>query len=78
MRLNGRGNSKLPWRKAGQPIHLVDMVDSDQEVVNTELSLSPAAGSRPLPVSWPGPPPAVFAPAEAGSYLRLLDSCITQ
>ena len=29
-RLHGKGNSKLPWRKAGQPSHLVDVVDSDQ------------------------------------------------
>ena len=27
--LNGIGNLKLPWRKAGQPRHLVDVVDSD-------------------------------------------------
>ena len=30
VRLHGKGNSKLPWRKAGQPRHLVDVVDSDQ------------------------------------------------
>ena len=30
VRLHGKGNSKLPWRKAGQPSHLVDVVDSDQ------------------------------------------------
>ena len=29
-RLHGKGYSKLPWRKAGQPGHLVDVVDSDQ------------------------------------------------
>jgi len=29
-RLHGKGNSTLPWRKAGQPRHLVDVVDSDQ------------------------------------------------
>ena len=27
IRLHGRGNSKFPWRKAGQPSHLVDVVD---------------------------------------------------
>ena len=27
---HGEGNSKLPWRKAGQPRHLVDVVDSDK------------------------------------------------
>ena len=26
-RLHGKGNSKLPWRKAGQPSHPVDVVD---------------------------------------------------
>jgi len=30
VRLYGKGNSKLPRRKAGQPSHLVDVVDSDQ------------------------------------------------
>ena len=25
-----KGNSKLPWRKAGPPNHLDDKVDSDQ------------------------------------------------
>ena len=30
IRLNGKGNSKLPWRKACPPSHLVDVVDSDQ------------------------------------------------
>jgi hypothetical protein len=40
IRLHGKRNSKLPWRKAGQPSHLVDVVDSDQQVVNKEFSLS--------------------------------------
>ena len=30
IRLPGKGNSKLPWRKAGPPNHLDDKVDSDQ------------------------------------------------
>ena len=30
MRLHRKENSKLPWRKAGQPSHLIDAVDSDQ------------------------------------------------
>ena len=30
IRLHGKGYSKLPWRKAGQPRHLVDVVDSAQ------------------------------------------------
>ena len=34
------GKLKLPWRKADQPNHSVDVVDSDQSVVNKELSLS--------------------------------------
>ena len=45
-RLHGKGNSKLTWRKAGQPSHLVDVVDSDQYVVNKELSFSGVAGAR--------------------------------
>ena len=43
MRLPG----KLPWREAGPPNHLDDKVDSDQLVVNKELSLTPMA--RPTP-----------------------------
>ena len=38
-RLHGKGNSELPWRKGGQPSHLVDVVDSDQQVADKELSL---------------------------------------
>ena len=30
IRLHGKENSKLSWRKAGQPSDLVDVVDSDQ------------------------------------------------
>ena len=30
---------KLPWREAGPPNHLDDKEDSDQYVVNKELSL---------------------------------------
>ena len=30
IRLHEKGSSKLPWRKAGHPKHLVDVVDSDQ------------------------------------------------
>ena len=40
VRLFGNGNSKLPWREAGPLNHLDDIVDSDQCVVNKELSLS--------------------------------------
>ena len=35
---------KLPWREAGPPNHHDDKVDSDQEVVNKELSLSVSYG----------------------------------
>ena len=34
---------KLPWREAGPPNHLDDEVDSDQEVVNKQLSLCRSA-----------------------------------
>ena len=30
IRLHEKDNSDLPWRKAGQPRHLVDVVDLDQ------------------------------------------------
>ena len=33
-----RDELKLPWREAGPPNHLNDKVDSDQYVVNEELS----------------------------------------
>ena len=39
MRLHGKGNSKLPWRKAGQPSHLVDVVDSNQWVFKKQVPL---------------------------------------
>ena len=35
---------KLPWREAGPPHHHNDKVDSDQYVVNAELSLSMWSG----------------------------------
>ena len=34
---------KLMWREAGPPNHLNDKVDSDQQLVDQELSLSGAA-----------------------------------
>ena len=38
---------RLPWRKAGPPNHHDDKVDSDQQVVNKELSLCcRGAGAR--------------------------------
>ena len=43
---------KHPWREAGPPNHLDELVDSDQEVVNKELSLC-SRGARP---GLPGPP----------------------
>ena len=43
---------KLPWREAGSPNHHDDIVDSDQQVVNKELSLSlPTELSNATPVS---------------------------
>ena len=40
VRLPEKGIFKLPWREAGPLNHLDDKVDSDQQVVNKELSLS--------------------------------------
>jgi len=34
--------TKLPWREVGPPNHHEDKVDSDQQVVNKELSLCAA------------------------------------
>ena len=41
---------KLPWREAGPPNHHDDKVDSDQLVVNKELSLSgvQVAAEKPI------------------------------
>jgi len=44
VRLPGKGNSKLPWRETGPLNHLDDVMDSDQWVVNRELSLSSPFG----------------------------------
>ena len=51
-----RGGSILPWREAGTPNHHDDQVDSDQWVVNKEISLlwalrctCPARGVRSHP-----------------------------
>ena len=38
--------SKLPWREAGPPNHHDDKVDSDQQVVNKELSLLTVIGPQ--------------------------------
>jgi len=38
--MNGMSLAKLPWREAGPPNHPNDQVDSEQQVVNKELSLS--------------------------------------
>ena len=37
---------KLPWREAGPPNHLGDEADSDQLVIDTELSRSLTTGGR--------------------------------
>ena len=39
VRLPGKREFKLPWREAGPPNHRDDKVDSEQQVVNKELSL---------------------------------------
>ena len=44
---------ELPWREAGPPKHLDDKVDSDQQVVNTELPLFRVSRSV-FKVSWFG------------------------
>ena len=40
---------QLPWREAGPPNHFADKEISDQQVVNTELSLSETALLRERP-----------------------------
>jgi len=46
---------KLPWREAGPPNHHDDKVDSDQKVVNKELSLWQIGGflENDNPGGWP-------------------------
>ena len=44
VRLPGKGNLKLPRREAGPPNHHDDDVDSDQWVVNKDLSLQELLG----------------------------------
>ena len=70
----------LPWREAGTPNHHDDIVDSDdQDVVNKELSLSLQAfsviegGDNSCAVASGNP-----HSSKEGSYLRLVDFCITQ
>ena len=53
---------KLPWREAGPPNHHDDKVDSDQEVVNTELSLYLPGIAR-----WSEPPAAISSQSEFGT-----------
>ena len=71
---------KLPWREAGPPNHHGDKADSDQEVVNKELSRSAGVGlqahAHPLlrRRHHQGPYFAeMCSGSEAGSYLRLID-----
>ena len=59
---------KIPWREAGPPNHLDDKVDSDQRVVDQELSLS--AGCR-LPGFHKGPYVGVSRP-RSWSHLPVL------
>jgi len=42
VRLPGKREFKLSWREDGPTNHHDDKVDSDQEVLNKELSLVPA------------------------------------
>ena len=63
---------KLPWREAGPPNPHDDKVDSDQSVVNKELSLWSAAGvwlGRMMPSSsvW------CVVRREKGQAFRVLD-----
>jgi len=39
---------KLPWREAGPPSHHEDKVDSDQWVVNKEVSLTEGGADKAL------------------------------
>ena len=41
----GSGEHVLPWREAGPPNHHDDKVDSDQYLVNKEVSLPAKEGS---------------------------------
>ena len=45
---NWKKEFKLPWREAGPPNHDDDKVDSDQWVVNKELSLWDRGGVADL------------------------------
>ena len=57
MGLPGPGGC-VPWREAGPPNHHDDKVDSDQQVVNKELSLQ-------IPAAWASLDPEVVATPEA-------------
>ena len=57
---------KLPWREAGPPNHHDDKVDSDQPIVNKELSLSDE-----WTVGWQGPD-VFFQAAEAANLVHAL------
>ena len=84
---------KLPWREAGPPNHYDDKVDSDQQVVNKNNSLWKGGHQfGPLLIAGDVVLPQVLAlivllhlgwgeeccGSEEGSYLRLIDFCITQ
>ena len=49
VRLPGKGNS---WREAGPPNHHDNTVDSDQQVVNEELSLFPPPEGGKAKLLW--------------------------
>ena len=63
---------QLPWREAGPPNHHDDKVDSDQQVVDKELSLSLAAKLDRVGESGGDETAdrAVHVPLDLGSELR--------
>ena len=64
---------KLPWREAGPPNHLDDEVDSNQQVVNKEISLFGAErrGAGGGGVSGGAPPLFLITyPSKAQCMLR--------
>ena len=48
IRLPRKREFNLPWREAGPLNHLDDKVDSNQQVVNKELSPQPSCGTNRL------------------------------
>ena len=63
--LPGKGNSNAPWREAGPPNRHDDKVDSDMKKSLSAGRLRASSQS-------------CTQGTDADSYLRLIDSCITQ